>query len=128
MRKHLFTRIFSLVLAAVMVLGLLPGVSAEPAGLRWKKSDVEISWGKADRQIPDELHGMSPYKPTDSVRVFIVLEGTSTLKAGYSTMSIGSNPDARAYDLQFQKVQQSSHGSHVAGIASANRYIPRDGA
>lgn len=89
MRKHLFTRIFSLVLAAVMVLGLVPGVRAEPAGLRWKKSDVEVSWDKTDRQIPEELHGMSPYKPTDLVRVSIVLEGTSTLKAGYRTMGIG---------------------------------------
>ena len=106
MRKHLFTRIFSLVLAAVMVLGLVPGVSAEPAGLRWKKSDVEVSWDKTDRQIPEELHGMSPYKPTDLVRVSIVLEGTSTLKAGYRTMGIGSNPDAMAYDLQLQKIQQ----------------------
>ena len=106
MKKHLCNRILSLVLAAVMVLGLLPGASAAPAGLRWKESDVEVSWDRDDRLVQDELHSMTAHKPTDMVRVSIVLEGTPTLKAGYSTNGIGSNSDAKAYDLQLQKAQQ----------------------
>ena len=106
MKKHLCNRILSLVLAAVMVLGLIPGVLAAPAGLRWKESDVEISWDRTDRLTQGELHGMTAHKPTDMVRVSIVLEYAPTLKMGYSTNGIGSNSDAKAYDLQLQKVQQ----------------------
>ena len=55
MKKHLCTRILSLVLAAVMVLGLFPSVSAVPTGLRWKESDVDVSWDKSDRLTENEL-------------------------------------------------------------------------
>ena len=106
MKKHLCNRILSLVLAAVLVLGLVPAASAAPAGLRWEKSDVEVSWDRSDRLVQGELHGMTAHKPTDLVRVSIVLEDAPTLKAGYSTNGIGSNGDAKAYDLALQKVQQ----------------------
>ena len=106
MNKHLFNRLLSLVLAAVMVLGMVPAVSAAPAGLRWKKSDVDVSWDKADRLTGDEIHPQTAHKPTEMVRVSIVLEDTPTLKAGYSTLGIGSNADALAYDLQLQKAQK----------------------
>ena len=106
MNKHLFNRLLSLVLAAVMVLGMVPAVSAAPAGLRWKKSDVDVSWDKADRLTGDEIHPQTAHKPTEMVRVSIVLEDAPTLKAGYSTLGIGSNADAMAYDLQLQKAQK----------------------
>ena len=105
MKKHLFTRLISLVLAAVMVLGLCPAVTAAPAGLRWKKTDVDVSWDKTDRLVKSEIHTMTAHKPTDLVRVSIVLEDAPTLKMGYSTMGIGSNADAMAYDLELQKHQ-----------------------
>jgi len=107
MKKHLFNRLLSLVLAAVMVLGMLPAASAAPAGLRWKKSDVEVSWDKTDRLAKDEIHTQTAHKPTDMVRVSIVLEDAPTLKAGYSTLGIGSNADALAYDRDLQKVQEN---------------------
>ena len=106
MKKHLRNRILCLVLAAVMVLGMFPSVSAASAGLSWKRSDVEVSWDKSDRLVQDEIHGMTAHKPTDLVRVSIVLEDAPTLKAGYSTSGIGTNSDAIAYDLQLQKAQQ----------------------
>ena len=106
MKKHLFNRLLSLVLAAVMVLGLFPAVSAAPTGLRWEKTDVDVSWDRSDRLVPEEIHGMTPYKPTDLVRAAIVLEDAPTLKAGYSTQGIGTNTDARAYDLGLQKAQR----------------------
>ena len=106
MKKHLFNRILSLVLAAVMVLGMVPAVNAAPAGLRWKESKVDVSWDKTDRLAEEELHAQTAHKPTDMVRVSIVLEDTPTLKMGYSTMGIGSNADAMAYDLQLQKAQE----------------------
>ena len=107
MRKHLCNRLLSLVLAAVMVLGLFPAVSAAPVGLRWKESDVEVSWDKADRLSGDQLRDQTAHKPTDMVRVSIVLEDAPTLKAGYATKDIGSNAEALRYDLDLQKVQQT---------------------
>ena len=105
MKKHLFNRLLSLVLAAVMVLGMFPAVSAAPVGLRWKKSDVDVSWDKTDRLVADEIHAQTAHKPTEMVRVSIVLEDAPTLKAGYRTQGIGSNADALAYDRDLQKVQ-----------------------
>ena len=107
MKKHLFNRLLSLVLAAVMVLGMFPAVSAAPAGLRWKKSDVDVSWDKADRLTEDEIHTMTAHKPTDLVRVSIVLEDAPTLKMGYSTQGIGSNAEAKAYDRDLKKAQDT---------------------
>ena len=107
MKKHLFTRLLSLALAAVMVLGMFPAVSAAPAGLRWEKSDVDASWDKTDRLVEEEIHGQTAHKPTEMVRVSIVLEDASTLKAGYSTQDIGSNAAALAYDRDLQKVQDN---------------------
>ena len=106
MKKHLFNRLLSLVLAAVMVLGMFPAVSAAPAGLSWEKSDVEVSWDKADRLVADEIHTQTAHKPTDLVRVSIVLEDAPTLKAGYSTLGISTNADAKAYDLNLKQVQE----------------------
>ena len=107
MRKHLFNRLLSLVLAAVMVLGMFPAVHADSVSLRWEKSDVDVSWDKSDRLSKEEIHSQTAHKPTDMVRVSIVLEDAPTLKMGYSTMGIGSNADAMAYDLELQKHQDS---------------------
>ena len=108
MKKHLFDRILSLVLAAVMVLGMFPAVSASPAGLRWEKSDVDVvAFDKSDRLIEDELHNQTTHMPNEMVRVSIVLEGVPTIQAGYPTMSIGSNAEAMAYDLNLNKVQKT---------------------
>ena len=96
MKKHLFNRLLSLVLAAVMVLGMFPAVHADSVSLRWEKSDVDVSLDKSDRLFEDELHSQTAHKPTDMVRVSIVLEDAPTLKMGYSTMGIGSNADAMA--------------------------------
>ena len=107
MKKHLFNRLLSLVLAAVMVLGMFPAVSAAPASVSWKKSDVDVSWDKTDRLTEDEIHAQTAHKPTDLVRVSIVLEDAPTLKMGYSTMGIGSNAEARAYDRDLKKIQDN---------------------
>lgn len=114
MKNHLFNRLLSLVLAAAVVLGLFPVVDASSAELRWEKSDVDVSWHGSDRLIPEELHGTTAHKPTDKVRVSIILEDKPTLMAGYSTNAIASNQDARAYDRKLQKAQE-----HLAGRISA---------
>ena len=107
MKKHLFNRLLSLVLVAVMVLGMFPGVSAASTGLSWKKSKLDVSWDKTDRLVEDTVQAETAHKPTDMVRVSIVLEDAPTLKAGYATMGIGSNAEAIAYDRNLQKVQDT---------------------
>ena len=107
MKKHLFKRLLSLVLVAVMVLGMFPGVSAASTGLSWKKSKLDVSWDKTDRLVEDTVQAETAHKPTDMVRVSIVLEDAPTLKAGYATMGIGSNAEAIAYDRNLQKVQDT---------------------
>ena len=116
MRKHLLTRVFSLVLAAVIVLGMLPTASAATAKLRWEKSDVTVSWDKSDRLVPEDLQDQAAYKPTEQVRVSIVLEDVPTLQAGYATMGIGFNAEAMAYDRnlnQIQKVMERTISLHA---------------
>ena len=107
MTKHPMNRLLSLVLAAVMVLGLFPAVSAAPSNVSWKQSRVDVSWDKTDRLVGEELNTMDVHKPTDMVRVSILLEDAPTLKMGYSTMGIGANAAARAYDRELRKVQDT---------------------
>ena len=106
MKKHLLNRILAMVLVAVMVLGQLPAVSAAPAGLRWRESDVDVNVDLTDRLIED-INEPDDHKPTDLVRVSIVLEDAPTIQAGYATMGIASNADAMAYDRNLQKVQEN---------------------
>ena len=106
MKKNPCLRLLSLALAAVMVLGLLPAGSAAPAGLRWKRSDADVAPDLTDRLASGALHASDIARPTDTVRVSIILEEEPTLKAGYATAGIGTNADARAYDLALQRAQQ----------------------
>ena len=98
MKRNPQLRLLSLILTAVMALGLLPAASAAPVGLRWKKSDVEVSPDLTDRLVQSELHTPDTRKPTDMVRVSIILEEKPTLMAGYATAGIGTNaaPDAQS--------------------------------
>ena len=106
MKQHKHIRLLSLMLAAVLVLGLIPGASAAPGGLRWKKSRVEPVTDLSDRLIPSQIQTPDPIAPTDSVRVSIVLEDAPTLMAGYSTEGIAKNTEARAYDQALLAQQQ----------------------
>ena len=106
MKQHKHIRLLSLILAAVMVLGMAPGASAAPGGLRWKKSRVEPVTDLSDRLIPSQIQTPDPIAPTDSVRVSIVLEDAPTLMAGYSTEGIAKNTEARAYDQALLAQQQ----------------------
>ena len=118
MKQQMHIRLLSLILAAVLVLGLIPGASAAPGGLRWKKSPVEPVTDRSDRLVPSQIRTPDPTKPTDSVRVSIVLEDAPTLMAGYATEGIAENADARAYDLSLLAHQQdmaSAISRHALG-------------
>lgn len=55
----------------------------------------------------NDIEGSSPehYEDTDTVRVSIVLEGDSTLKAGFSTMEIADSDQAMAYRAALKQEQ-----------------------
>ena len=103
-KKNLFRRI-SLVLVLALTLGLFPAVQAEASGLSWRKSDISVSPDLSHRQVETELQG-EQLRPTDSVRVSIVLEEKPTVQAGYATLGIGGNREAMAYDAALLARQQ----------------------
>ena len=49
----------------------------------------------------------SPYQATDVVRVSILLDGKSTLEAGYSTLGIAENASAMSYRRNLARRQEA---------------------
>ena len=67
------------------------------------------------RVLPElNLHDMDPTVTAQQ------LYGTEKLVFGYNYVD-------RSLNIDHMDDQQGEHGSHVAGIAAANRYIPQDG-
>ena len=105
MKKHRFMRRISLILALVMVLGAFPAVRAEQAGVTWRESGITVSPDLSHLTAEAEPEGELS-RPTDMVRVSIVLEEKPTVQAGFSTQGIGQDRDARAYDAALLARQQ----------------------
>jgi hypothetical protein len=82
----------------------------------------------------EKLNSMNPYVDTDEVRVSIVLEKASTIKAGFSTMGIAENASAMSYrdtlkrdqDAMVQKIETAIRGEIVERLAKKYDavYIP----
>ena len=106
MNKHLRKRTLSMILAAVMVMGLFPTVSAADTGLRWELTDPVTLPDSGDRLIRDTT--TEPlYEPTDTVRVSIVLAGVPTLRTGFASGNPAANPGALHYDRQLRLTQKT---------------------
>lgn len=101
MKKHLFTRVLSVLLTIVLCVGNIGptiAVAAEPEGkLTFEK--VENSGIALETQLEEaeDIEEKPDYEDTDVVRVSIILKKESTLEAGYSTQGIGENKLAMAY-------------------------------
>ena len=106
MKKHLNTRMLSLVLAICMVLSLVAPVAAAPAGkvTYTKVSNNAVSADLLTKVGIDDLE-MDTHVDTDMVRVSIFLEEDSTIGAGFSTESIAANSDAMAYRAELKNAQ-----------------------
>ena len=109
MKKRLSTRVLSLLLVAALLMGL-----ASPAAAIGNKSSVTITQvdNSAVSVNPlnrdnEELHTMVEYLDHEIVRVSIVLEKASTIRAGFSTMDIADNKAAMAYRADLKKEQVS---------------------
>ena len=88
MKKELFMRAISLMLAAILCMGLLaPASTAVPAEGTTRLEFTQVDNGAVSAPItPAEFtqaEDASPYQATDVVRVSILLDGKSTLEAGY---------------------------------------------
>ncbi len=109
MKAHLTTRVLSLMLAFVMVLGL-----AAPAAATGSDRCNELSFSKSSAASSLEAMGQTgktqPAAPThedsDIVRASIVLEDASTLHCGFSTLNVAESADAMAYRAELKSRQE----------------------
>ena len=107
MKKRLSTRLLSLLLVAALLLG-----TASPAAAVGSSSNVTVTQVDNSavsvnplQRVEDEPNTMTDYIDTDVVRVSIVLEKASTIKAGFSTLDIASNNAAMSYRADLKKDQ-----------------------
>lgn len=110
MKKYLGKRMTALLLALVMCMGLVVPAGAADTGtsVKVEKADnsaVSVSLTDDGQQTALENEEAPLYEDTDTVRVSIVLDGKSTLKKGFSTMSIADNNKAMAYRSSLQAQQ-----------------------
>ena len=110
MKKYLGKRMTALLLALVMCMGLVVPAGAADTGtsVKVEKADnsaVSVSLTDDSQQTALEEEKTPLYQDTDTVRVSIVLDGKSTLKKGFSTMSIADNNKAMAYRSSLQAQQ-----------------------
>lgn len=101
MKKHLPSRVLSLLLVLALFVGLVVpmNVSADSGkqNLEFEKTD-EAVFSKLSESVLDEesYENDDQYEPDDSVRVSIVLEEASTLER-FGTDDIATNASAAAY-------------------------------
>ena len=112
MKKELFMRAISLMLAAILCMGLLaPASTAVPAEGTTRLEFTQVDNGAVSAPItPAEFtqaEDASPYQATDVVRVSILLDGKSTLEAGYSTLGIAENASAMSYRRNLARRQEA---------------------
>ncbi len=111
MKQFLSKRVLSLLLVFAMVLSIAAPVGAVEQSnlqsLRFEKLEGASATPDEHRLVEDQESEQPQYGPDETVRVSIVLEGKSTVDAGFSTMGIAQNSDAMAYREDLKAVQKS---------------------
>ena len=109
MKTRLSTRVLSLLLVAALLVGMMPAVYAESS-----RSDVTITQVDNSAVSVNPLQpsgeagrGTEDYTDTDVVRVSILLEKDSTIRAGFSTQGIAANEAAIAYRESLKQDQKA---------------------
>ena len=121
MKKHLPSRVLSLLLVLALFVGLVVpmNVSADSGkqNLEFEKTD-EAVFSKLSESVLDEESAESDdqYAPDDNVRVSIVLEEASTIER-FGTADIATNASAVAYrsGLKSAQVNMASKISAATG-------------
>ena len=104
MKLHRFKRLLSLLLVAALLAGFyVPSAQAASTGLSWKKTDRQIRPDMTDRVA--DIQTEEQYRPSDVVRISIVLEDKPTIQAGYSTRNITRDAAAMAYNSNLKAKQ-----------------------
>ena len=99
-------RWLSLLLVLVMLLPMAAPTAAAESGIRVEK--VDNSAVSAGLSQPEQFPEAQPhYSDTDIVRVSIVLEGKSTVEAGFCTAGIAGNAAAMVYRDALREVQDT---------------------
>lgn len=101
-------KMLSLVLVLALVLGIaLPVSATDTEAVSFTKigndavnTDLSDRAAKSEEEAPE-------YSSSDIVRVSIVLEGNSTIEAGYSTSGIAENAGAMAYRESLLEKQEA---------------------
>ena len=120
MRKRLPTRLLSVLLVVALLTGLVAPVQAvsPKSDITFTQVDNSAVSVNPLQRDDEKLNSMNPYIDTDVVRVSIVLEKASTIKAGFSTMGIAENASAMSYrdtlkrdqDAMVQKIETAIRG------------------
>ncbi|MFR8334449.1 MAG: hypothetical protein ACLU9S_20585 [Oscillospiraceae bacterium] len=101
MKKHQFMRMLSLMLAAILCLGVVaPAGASAPTGgtqLEFTQVDNRVVSARIAQNAFSQPEEEPSYLPTDLVRVSILLDGKSTLEAGYPTGDVAENAAAMSY-------------------------------
>ena len=107
MKKRLPIRLLSLLLVAALLTGLASPAAAvsNRSAVTFEQVDNSAVSVNPLERVEEEVHTMDEYVATDMVRVSIVLEKDSTIRAGYSTMNIAENVSAMSYRQSLKKDQ-----------------------
>ena len=114
MKKRLSIKLLSLLLVIALVSGLAAPAFAVSAGNGVTITQVDNSAVSVNPLTPvdGELNTMDEYIDTDVVRVSIIMQQVSTIKAGFSAVDIASNKTAMTYRETLKTEQEKV----VAGI------------
>ena len=113
-KSNFFKRLLPIFVAVLMVL---PSVTAFAApsdavdgsneGVTWEKVDINSVPGLPKAHKDDTIDPDAEFIANGNVRVSIVVEGNSTIGAGFDTQNIGINPNAIRYRSQVLARQNS---------------------
>ncbi len=124
MKKHLTARLVSMLLVVAMLVGFaVPVSSASAAPVDRTKLDIEkidadgFTLEGLDTTDELEIDTIPEHDDKDIVRVSIVLDRSSTIEAGFSTLDIAQNTEAMAYrqSLQTEQAQVTAAIEQVLG-------------
>lgn len=111
MKNHLGKRLWALLPALVLTLGMAVPAGAVPASgdvtVPYEQvADSEVS-ASVSRENTPEVPTQEERDPSEEVRVSIVLEQSSVVEKGFSTQSIADNTQAMAYRAGLERQQET---------------------
>ncbi|MBQ7871465.1 MAG: S8 family serine peptidase, partial [Oscillospiraceae bacterium] len=121
MKSRLLYRIFAFLLILCMTAQMLPGVSAMPADagteeLAFRQEDaVEAATPDKYALASDVAEDEAPYGADELVRVSIVLQGASTIRAGFEASSVSTDSAA----LRYRQSLRTAHDTVISSIEAA---------